>query len=288
MKNGLGIKILALFIALVIWFQIVLISEHTIELNIPLTLTQVPKDVSIDNYSIPFSITGRGYDLLRFYLSKPRAELDGSEIMPGTTQIPITNYKINKPASLNIAINPITSENLSLNADVRIEKTLPVKTRFSDSNLEKYFASQMRILPPEVTVSGPKNKVENLREIYTYNISRKLLETKDFRIDLQKPDPSIIISEGSVQILIREMEVSLKVLNLPIDTSLGRVVPSSVTVKIKGPSQIMTSLKSSDLKAMPTLQKDENGFYGIDLILPEGIILIDKTPSKVLLPDYAP
>ncbi|MDD2332607.1 MAG: hypothetical protein PHI68_08155, partial [Candidatus Cloacimonetes bacterium] len=232
MKNGLGIKILALFIALVIWFQIVLISEHTIELNIPLTLTQVPKDVSIDNYSIPFSITGRGYDLLRFYLSKPRAELDGSEIMPGTTQIPITNYKINKPASLNIAINPITSENLSLNADVLIEKTLPVKTRFSDSNLEKYFASQMRILPPEVTVSGPKNKVENLREIYTYNISRKLLETKDFRIDLQKPDPSIIISEGSVQILIREMEVSLKVLNLPIDTSLGRVVPSSVTVKI--------------------------------------------------------
>jgi|GEM_PF-5813383 len=283
MKHALPLKILSVLIASFIWLQIILAEEQSVTFNIPLTLNNIPKDVSIEARKVPVTVKGKGLEIIRYWLTKPKAELDASFLSAGVDLIPPEKYQINKPHYLEVSVDPVNQEKLFFSTDEKIEKIVPVSPTFSDPDLESYFKPKLLLLPSEIKLTGPKSKLDRLRQISTNTINQRMLESSSFRIDLIKPDPNILISDSSVQVLIREIETSIRIYTLAIDSSMGKPYPAAVSVKLKGPSRVLADLKLSELKAFPDKPINDSGDYTIGVEVPSTVILIDKTPQVVQL-----
>jgi len=76
-KENLGLKLFALSLAILIWLQSVLVMEHKSKVNLPVRLNSLPADISLENMptTIPFSVEGKGLDILRLAISRPVANI---------------------------------------------------------------------------------------------------------------------------------------------------------------------------------------------------------------------
>ena len=58
LTENLGLRIFSLFLAVLIWMQSVLVTEHKSIISLPVQLKSVPKNVTLENLpkTIPFEV----------------------------------------------------------------------------------------------------------------------------------------------------------------------------------------------------------------------------------------
>ncbi|HPX10552.1 MAG TPA: CdaR family protein, partial [Candidatus Cloacimonas sp.] len=60
-------------------------------------------------------------------------------------------------------------------------------------------------------------------------------------------------------------------------------IPSTVTIKLSGDSEILKNLKDSEISVLVSSQPDEQGFYPVTVKTPANINIVAVTPQKVRL-----
>jgi YbbR domain-containing protein len=289
LQENLGLKILSLLIAVFVWLQSLLISEQKSVVNLPVALSSIPKNITLDNVPnhIPFNVRGRGLEIIKLKFSRTKVLLDASKIKPGSDILSVSDYTIDLQENIQVEIlGPVEQREISVYADVFHQKKVPVELSFADSYTRKHFtALNYTIIPEQITISGPKSKVQQIDRVTTEPVSREMLEQREVTLKINPLGSEVSASEKQVKIYLSTSYITTKIYhNLPLTVPPGKSsIPSSVTVKLSGNSDILQNLKPTELKVSIASQPDEQGFYPVLVELPDTVKLIAVTPQKVRL-----
>lgn len=282
-RENHGLKIVALLLASFLWLQSVLVSEQKSVVKLPINLRHVPQNITLENIpeSIPFSVKGKGQDILKMMIFKPRVNVDASKITPYTDILSLEDYSIDLPENINVTfLGPAQVDQIAIQADVFHKKQVPIVLDFAD-DYSKARIKELRysLDPAKLTIFGPKNRIQNINSIKTTPIGRNELAEAQSKIALNLPDNEISVSESSVLLTISGAQELTRV--FPNINLAGRYLPSRVAVRVQAESAVLEKLSSLQIKATVLPSADEEGLYTVEVELPEGVQLIAITPSKV-------
>ena len=179
LKDNLGLRIFSLVLAILIWLQSVLITEHRSTVNLPVHLRYIPKNITLENFpeTIPFSVKGKGLEIFKLVLAKPQIQIDASKITPTSDILSMNNYTIDLPDNIDLSlIGPAQSNQLAIQADVFHQKSVGVRLSFADEYTRNQFSElQHTVSPEKLTIFGPKSRIQAITQISTKPISREML-----------------------------------------------------------------------------------------------------------------
>ncbi|HQO18314.1 MAG TPA: CdaR family protein [Candidatus Cloacimonas sp.] len=289
LQDNMGLKILSLLIAVFVWLQSLLISEQQSTVNLPVTLSSIPKNITLANVPkvIPFQVRGRGLEIIKLKFSHPQVLLDASKIKPGMDVISTSDYIVDLPDNIQLEIlGPVEKQEITVYADVFYQKKVPVELAYADSYTREHFAAlHYTLIPEQITISGSKSIVQQIDHITTEPISRSVLNKQEFTVKLNPPDNEVSILEKQVKVYLSTSFLTTKIIpDKPIMLPPGKSsIPSTVTIKLSGDSEILKNLKESEISVLVSSQPDEQGFYPVTVKTPANINIVAVTPQKVRL-----
>ncbi len=282
-RENLGIRIVAILLALLIWLQSVLVSEQKTVVELPVNLRFVPQNITLENFPerIPFNVKGKGQDILKMMISKPKVNIDASNITPYTDILNLDDYSIDLPENVNVSfLGPAQSDQIAIQADIFHQKVVPVVLDFEDDlSRERIKGMQYSLEPDKITIFGPKSRIGDISNISTQKVGSKELDNSLSELTLDLKDGEISASQSTVNLMISGMQESTRVFS-NIWLAPG-FVPSRVAVKVQGESKLLSGISPKDIKVSISSQSDESGMNTVEVELPEGLKLIAVTPNKV-------
>lgn len=193
-----------------------------------------------------------------------------------------------------VQITRIEPRRLNVALDQVVEKELPVKVRFMGRPERGYEVKDFIINPSVVRVTGPRSRLEKLKEIESHNI----LLTGRTRSFVQTVALKTLLREGRVG-EIRHVDVYVKVepelmqrvweqVPLAIVQNPGVSVPvrckiSSVQVKAEGSRELVEKLRETDFRAYVDVSDLKPGDYQLPVsVIPvPGLLILSTAPGEV-------
>jgi hypothetical protein len=290
MRTNLGLKILVLFIAFFLWFQQQLLKLQTVETPIEIQYKELPPDLIIMPESAKFAvatITARGLDILFFKISRPNIIISASDFRYGKNNIDLSKHLVNNNEN-NIQIKQIEHKDVSWAATDRLViKEKQIKINFLTSKDEEFFMenkfSDERLF---VNVKGPLSVLNEISQVQTEKVSKKMVREGFLKVELTKPHELIELIDKEITIQIMQSKIINKTISLiPVQFPLEQnvmIIPQKVTVMIRGPEEIVEKLNFHSIKATIKVDKTKkNDVVDIQFDLPVGVKLIDHTPQKI-------
>lgn len=118
MKNNLGLKIIALLMAIFIWLQITLVSQHQSKVGMNLILLNPTEGDTLHHAPAKISSTveGRGLDILRLKFSKTQIQMEAADYWAGNSLV----YQVKDlPGNIKVRVVGITPPTLAQRAKAR-------------------------------------------------------------------------------------------------------------------------------------------------------------------------
>lgn len=174
MKHNLGLKILALVVAIIIWLQIILMDEHQSKVNLELRLVQsnTADTLRPQPKKILCQVQGKGLDILKLYFSNAYVEMNAADYWAGNDK----NFRIiNVPDKIKVnIINVIPSppyENLKAEELAKVSNNLnkesppgeKVKTSETNSAKEKNIIDSQDPITTRILTDVPITTPQKLK-----------------------------------------------------------------------------------------------------------------------------
>lgn len=286
-KEYLGLKIFAVILAALLWLQSALLSVHRTVLNIPIQLTNAPKDVSIDKTqdSIPYIVEGKGLDIVRFAISKTHISIDASTIKPGFDLLTLNDYHIDMPEGINLnLIGPASANEISVKAESFQQKNVPVELQFKDKYTQNLLKEKkFKLQPEKVEIYGSGRLLRSIESVRTEEISPEMLSHSQIKLTLIAPSNDVTLSDKATLLTMTTRQTEDSVIRsvelVPADAA--RYFPNKITIKLAGDSSYLNGLTAKDIIASVESQPESDGSYKVTVKVPSGTTLIAITPEKV-------
>ncbi|MBQ9788609.1 MAG: hypothetical protein IJW31_03315 [Lentisphaeria bacterium] len=113
------------------------------------------------------------------------------EGVPYTIKLSPDDFKV----PLGVTVGRVVPDELVLNLEPRISRTVPVKPYYDDSKLkEDYLIKNVTVTPEEVNIVGPASAVNALSEIKTMEIplDNSITDNFDYTVNLAGPENLIV------------------------------------------------------------------------------------------------
>jgi YbbR domain-containing protein len=234
-----GLKLLSLGFATLLWMFVVGEKRSEVSLSLPLELTRVPDNMVI---------VSRVPEVIRVRLNGPRTllaatnpqpvSIDVEGIQPGISAFTIPPSRLNLPRG--IEVTNISPSVITLEADLKIRKIVPIKPRIKGTPAEGFEVAGINVEPPEIEVEGAERALKQLREIPTEMVDVVGLEGSVARpVELALPDPSLKPVDKQplrLEVVIHEMRAEREFIELAV-TPPGpgwQVVPAVGECQIGG------------------------------------------------------
>lgn len=174
----LGLKIAALLCALALWFFVVANKVYTIQLEVPLKLHNLPNNLAVASHvphSLPVTMEGKGFDLIRFRHDEENQplRLDLLRGVIGTQALDLRNASIQSPHQNNIKIISIEAPPvLTVELDARVYRDLPVRlNQIIPIKKGSVMIGQPSLSPSTIRVWGARKVLTKLFELTTQPIN---------------------------------------------------------------------------------------------------------------------
>ena len=161
-------KILALVLAVILWFFVVGEERAEVGLTIPLELVNMPRDlIVVNNLTQGIDIRVNGpRSLIRSLTTRNLSKsLDLSNTKAGTVTFSISSEGIRLPRG--VTITRIHPTQVVVVLQKQIKKTIPVKVRIIGRPANGYEVDSVKIRPEEVEVAGPEEVIKELENLFT-------------------------------------------------------------------------------------------------------------------------
>lgn len=181
MKNP-TFKILAVLLAIIMWYFVVGEERAEVGLSVPLELINIPRDLIVVNnvaHGIDIRVNGPRSLVRSLAVEKLSKRLDLSNTQAGTVSFPITSEGIPLPRGVKITrINPTQ---VMVVLQKLMTKKIIVKPRIVGKPASGYVVESIQLNNPQVEIAGPEEVVKNLDSLYT-----KPIEIQGLKSDLKQ------------------------------------------------------------------------------------------------------
>ncbi len=155
--QNIGYKLIALLLALLLWFDVATEETTVIEYPVPLRIAVEGRDMIVTNEvpgEVEMRFSGTGSDLLR--LDKDdlviQKDIQGGE--NDTTLLSIDPQDVQRPADLNLTPVSVTPSRVVVVTDRFVEKTVPLEPIGSPQAERGYQLLDVTVEPRRVKVRG--------------------------------------------------------------------------------------------------------------------------------------
>ncbi len=249
----LGLKALSVAIALLLWLAVS--GEQVVErsLRVPLVLQNVPQNLEL--VDIPPSMVDvrvRGASGLLSHLASGDmvAMLDLSSARPGRRIFSLTPEHVQGPSG--VQVGQVSPPTITIEFERSGTRSVRVDPQTEGEPAAGYAIGGISCQPPMAEVAGPDTQLRQLTHIITEPVSvagatRPVRET----VTMGVPSPGLRLvtqTKATVTVDIRPAAVErtipgvvVRLLNVPAGRA-GQVTPRDVTVRVKGPKEIVEGL----------------------------------------------
>lgn len=212
----LGLKVLSLVLALVLWM--VVSGEETVErgLRVPLELQQVPPGLELTGEiptAVDLRVRGPSSTLGRLTAGDVVAVLDLRTAAEGRRLFPLTPEQMRVPFGVEVA--QVTPAAVALAFELSATKQVPVAPSVDGHPAPGYVVGAKTADPARVEVVGPESVVKNVAEVLTEPVSvagarDRVTQT----VAIGVLDPSLRLKTA------RSAEVTVQVVPAPLERTV--------------------------------------------------------------------
>ena len=172
--RSLGLKLLALFLACVIWFIVSAPRrERATEraFAAPLAIASLPRDLVITNQipdTVSVRLRGRVSDLRALSSQNLEVTVDVSWVQPGEATITLRPQAINVPPDVEVV--SIDPNKLRFHIEQLRQKVVRVRPLLIGTPPSGYRIGDPTVVPDQALISGPASQVRNVADVATERI----------------------------------------------------------------------------------------------------------------------
>ena len=296
MNKKLNIFIASVIFAIILWGSISLSDSYYTNIEVKLTLTNFPDGYTTGSQvpeNIKLRVRGQGWRLVSINVG-PETEFKvsvGGD--SGRQNMSLYNYlESNRWLLSDVDIINLYPDSLNFFVERMISKKLPVVSGFDLEFKPGYgLASEIKLNPDSVIVSGPLSYMRSKKEIKTNAIPLELLDSRtSTEVTLEKIT-GFKYSTNLVDVVLDVQRIVDKqfenILVDVLDIPSGREVvllPNKISINIRGGIEILGKLMPEQFHAhvkYQTLVQDTTGSVVPEIILPKNVSLQFSKPDRL-------
>ena len=296
----LGLKILAIALASVLWLTVA--GEHVVErsLRAPLAVRNLPPALEIVGdlpAAVDVRVRGSSAQLSRMDPGEVVAMVDLTNARIGTRLFHLRTDEVRVPYGIEVA--QVMPPTLSLTVEKSLRRTVPIVPATDGDPAPGFVIGSMVAEPSTVEIEGPESKVrevssattepleidgknERVRDVVTVGVA-------DSSVRLVQPVSATVVVEITPAPVVREVPgVPVHWRNLGAGLASPRIVPEVAKVTIRGPREALTKVRPDGIDAFVDLtglgpghynlkvQVDPSQDFGLESVTPGTVVVTIK------------
>ena len=283
----MGLKIISLIIAILLWFLVVGEKKSEIAFMVPIEINGIPTEMEIVNEIPQYAdvritgsrtIKGISPREIRVY-----ANLTGDKKEEDVHLSPII------PKDRNIKRVDINPDKIRIKLEQTDYKKVAVNTETEGVPAKGFLLKNYQITPKKIDIAGPKSKIKIIKSIRTTPIKLNG-HNKSFSIEV-KPileNPTRLAKNIPIiaEVNIEEKITTSNLINIPVVLSNPqkniKLLQDKIDILVEGPINDIEKLKNQKIKATIENNNLQPGIYWLPAkieLLPK-IFLISAKPKK--------
>jgi YbbR domain-containing protein len=297
--QNLWFKLVAVAMALLLWFHVATDNVYEYGDKFPLELAKIPETLllaeKLPEY-VNVTIQGKGKELIKLMVTeKESLKIDAGEFKRGETDYSIKPEDVPLPEGLELRVaNILPPKNLKINLDYPMEKKVQVQPRITVLPEDGFIkVGDPHYNPKEVTISGPRTWVRNISEVVTRErIIENAKEPISEQIDLVKPEGyNLVLSQQKINYSLnvertaerRLSDLPVKIMNPP---RRGKVElqPDNISLTLSGAQSLIDKVDIDSIRVTincAKLSRGDTTRLPLSVNLPPGTKLVKAEPDSV-------
>jgi YbbR domain-containing protein len=260
----LGLKVLAIALASVLWLTVA--GEHVVErsLRVPLAVRNLPTTLEIVGdlpAAVDVRVRGSSAQLSRLDTGEVVAMVDLTGARPGSRLFHLRTDEVRVPYGIDVA--QVMPPSLSLSIEKSVQRTVPIVPATDGDPAPGFVVGRISAEPSTVQIIGPESHVREVAEATTepVEIDGRSERVRDV-VAVGVTDSSVRLAEplsATVVVEITPAPVEREVSGVPVRSrNLGqgltaRVVPEVVRVNIRGQRDALAAVRPDAVDAFVDL-----------------------------------
>jgi len=294
--KNLGLKILSLCFAVVLWYSVVSERQTNLLVTVPLTFVNVPKTMKVKMVSaerVSLNLEGPVSALKTMEIGKIRGTIDLMRAHEGKSRFELLPSHFNVPAG--VKVTGISPEIVYVILEKLLTFKLPVKPRLKGKPDSHYAIRKVYTVPKYVWVKGDRKALSSID-----NIPTDVVKVEGLKEDLRKIVPLEVprgvhlkenIDHAEVHVELREKvwdkeieEIKVKLVQ-PSEIYSYKIEPKLVKIVVRGWATVVDSLSASDIGVVVSVEGMTKGIHWVrpKVKVPEGVKVLSTSPEKVKL-----
>ena len=294
----LGLKILAVLIASVLWFTVA--GEHIVErsVRVPLVFRNIPQDLEIVGNapdSVDVRIRGGSAVLSRVQGGEIVAVLDLATARAGSRLFPIRADEVRAPFGVDVA--QVTPATLSLELEKAGRRKVPVVPAIDGDPAPGFVVGRWTAEPSSVEIIGPDSRVRQVAEATT-----ELVSVKDAKSRV-RDNVTVGVADSSVRLVeAQSANITVEIWPAPVERQLADVpiryrnlsdglranlTPQLAHVTVRGSKENLAELRGDNIQAFVDLAGLGSGRYNLRVQVDPadrfGVVSIDPAVVSVVI-----
>ena len=258
--RNLGLKIVSMFIAVLLWLVVAGEQQAERGLRIPLQLQNLPQNLEIVDLpveAVDVRVHGSSSTISRLGPGDLVAVLDLQSAKPGLRLFHVTSEQVRAPYGVEVAqVNPPT---LALRFETSASRTVPIAPAVTGAVAPGYVISKITTEPATVDIVGPQNVIRQLSEALTEPVS-----VEGATSSIREP---VTVGAASPTVRLKTPQRAIVVVTIipaPNERTLDRVpvhlrnvtmgleaqsLPPVVSIRVRGSQDLLARLRTDSINA---------------------------------------
>jgi YbbR domain-containing protein len=270
----LGLKVLSLALATVLWLTVA--GEHVVErgLRVPIEFRNVPQSLEIvGNTPDTMNVRVRGSSavLSRLQPGDIVAVLDLSSARAGSRIFTVRTDQVRAP--FGVEVSQVLPATIPLDLESSLQRRVPVLPSVEGDPAPGFVIGHESAEPPTVEIVGPESHVRQVSEARTepVDVSGARARVRDV-VNIGVADSSVRLVEpqnATVIVDVPPAPVEKQIENVPVRARNLRnrlqvdASPKTVRVTVRGPREALAALQSESIVAFVDLAGLGTGQYNL-------------------------
>lgn len=198
--NNLGLKILSLLIAVLLWMAIAVEPKPEVAITVPIEFHNSPDNLEISSESIPqvqVLVKGPSGIVHSLGTAEVHAMIDLASATPGEHTYDLSPARVRVPRDVEV-LQAIPSQ-FRISFDYRATKKVEVRPRVIGATAPGFRMQDVTVDPPTVTLVGPQKRVEAIESVITDPVDASgVMGRATFNTHVYVSDPLVRLLNPSV------------------------------------------------------------------------------------------
>jgi len=200
-----GYKVISLLLAVGLWWAVAHDPIAEVEVTVPIEFHKIPTNLEISSVNIPEAqvrVRGPERVIHGTRAQEVHVEVDLADVKPGERTFDLTAQQVHLPNELEVT--QVVPSQVRLAFDVGMTRDVPVRPRVIGSFAPGYRIAQVITDPPNVSISGPRQRVEAVEAATTDPVDASgTMGRGTFVTNVFVPDPLVqIVHPAPVRVTV--------------------------------------------------------------------------------------